>query len=312
MSAPGWPTIRSSGSSTANGSSPTMWRAHQTAWPRPERLLLADRDDLADNRRARAPAGRGSCRRCSHRRFELEAHVEIVDQARLAAPGDEDHLLDPGFARFVDRILDQRPVDDRQHFLGHGLGGGQQARAEPGDREDRLADRLDQLRVPDCRGRSCSASAGRRSSRRAGRRRRRRAAAGRSGRRVRALAALVRIRRPAAARRCGGSCQQMFGVERGRWPAPASAAGVLPACGSRSRGLAAAAERQARARQSTALVIIRLPAGDFGARRGDCFPYPFRRGPASRAPRRDRCLDRQARQDALVDARVDRAAVRRG
>ena len=63
----------------------------------------------------------------------------ILERA-LAAAGDEDHLLDPGLARLLDRILDQRPVDDRQHLLGDRLGGGKEAGAEPGDREDGLAD----------------------------------------------------------------------------------------------------------------------------------------------------------------------------
>ena len=117
LSAPGFPTIRSSGSSTANGSSPTMWRAHQTAWPRPSgccwRTVTISpkpaRDGSSDVEALALAA---------HRRFELEGDVEIIDQRRFAAPGDEDHLLDPGLARLVDRILDQRPVDDRDHFLG--------------------------------------------------------------------------------------------------------------------------------------------------------------------------------------------------
>src|SRR3546814_10323974 len=65
----------------------------------------------------------------------------ILDRA-LAAPGDEDHLLDPRFARFVDRILDQRPVDDGKHFLGDRLGRRQEARAEAGDGKDGFADRF--------------------------------------------------------------------------------------------------------------------------------------------------------------------------
>ena len=48
--------------------------------------------------------------------------------------------LDAEIHRFVHRVLDQRPVDDRQHFLGHRLGGGQEAGAEPRDREHGLAD----------------------------------------------------------------------------------------------------------------------------------------------------------------------------
>ena len=76
------------------------------------------------------------------RAFQLIGRVEMVDQRRLAAPGDEDHLLDPRLARFVHGILDQRPVDHRHHFLGDGLGGGQEAGAAPGNGKHGLADRL--------------------------------------------------------------------------------------------------------------------------------------------------------------------------
>ena len=65
----------------------------------------------------------------------------ILDDALVAA-GDEDEMLDAGFARLVDHVLDDRPVDDRQHFLGHRLGGRQEPRAEPGDRKDCLANFL--------------------------------------------------------------------------------------------------------------------------------------------------------------------------
>ena len=78
----------------------------------------------------------------AHRRFELEGMVEIIDERRFAAAGDEDQLLDPRLARLVDRILDQRPVDDRDHLLGNALGGREQAGAETGDREHRLADAM--------------------------------------------------------------------------------------------------------------------------------------------------------------------------
>ena len=74
------------------------------------------------------------------RRLELELLVEMVLDHALVAAGDEDEVLDAGFARFVHHVLDQRAVDDRQHLLRHGLGGGQEARAEPGDGEHGLAD----------------------------------------------------------------------------------------------------------------------------------------------------------------------------
>jgi hypothetical protein len=55
-------------------------------------------------------------------------------------------MLDAGLAGFVDDVLDQRPVDHRQHFLRHGLGGGQEPGAEPGDGKDSFTDRFH--RVP--------------------------------------------------------------------------------------------------------------------------------------------------------------------
>ena len=65
----------------------------------------------------------------------------VLDHA-FVSPGDEDEMLDAGLARFVDHVLDQRPVDDRQHFLRHGLGGRQEAGAETGDRENGFANRF--------------------------------------------------------------------------------------------------------------------------------------------------------------------------
>ena len=62
----------------------------------------------------------------------------VLDDA-LVAPGDEDEMLDAGLTRLVDDKLDERPVDDRQHLLRHGLGGGQKAGAEAGDRENGFA-----------------------------------------------------------------------------------------------------------------------------------------------------------------------------
>ena len=63
----------------------------------------------------------------------------MLDQGSFPAPGDHAELLDPGGAGFLDRILDQGFVDDRQHFLGGRLGCGQKARAEAGDGQDGLA-----------------------------------------------------------------------------------------------------------------------------------------------------------------------------
>ncbi|BAQ46973.1 hypothetical protein Maq22A_c19550 [Methylobacterium aquaticum] len=62
----------------------------------------------------------------------------ILDH-RLAAAGDEDEVLDPGLAGLVDDVLDHRPVDDRQHLLGHRLGRREETGAEARDREDGFA-----------------------------------------------------------------------------------------------------------------------------------------------------------------------------
>jgi hypothetical protein len=74
--------------------------------------------------------------------------VEMILDRALAAPGDEDHLLDPRLQRLIDRILDQRPVDDRQHLLGHRLGGGQETRAKAPDGEYGLAQGLEHSDSP--------------------------------------------------------------------------------------------------------------------------------------------------------------------
>ena len=50
-------------------------------------------------------------------------------------------------------VLDQRPVDHRQHLLGHGLGGGQEAGAEARDREYGRANRFHGWILSELRGR---------------------------------------------------------------------------------------------------------------------------------------------------------------
>ena len=67
----------------------------------------------------------------------------MLDDRSLAAPGDENHLLDPRLARLVDRILDQRSIDDREQFLRDRLGRREEAGAEPGYGEDGFPDRLE-------------------------------------------------------------------------------------------------------------------------------------------------------------------------
>src|SRR5690606_5531908 len=60
--------------------------------------------------------------------FELD--VEMILDHGLVAAGHEDEMLDSGLPRLVDDMLDHRPVENGQHFLGHGLGRGKKARTE--------------------------------------------------------------------------------------------------------------------------------------------------------------------------------------
>ena len=63
--------------------------------------------------------------------LELVIDVEIILDDRLAAPRHEDEMLDPGLDRLVDDMLQNRCVDDGQHFLRHALGGRQKRVPSP-------------------------------------------------------------------------------------------------------------------------------------------------------------------------------------
>ena len=71
--------------------------------------------------------------------FQLELAVEMVFDDALVAAGDEDEMLDAGLAGLVHHVLDQRPVDHRQHLFRHGLGRRQEPGAEAGHGKNRLA-----------------------------------------------------------------------------------------------------------------------------------------------------------------------------
>ena len=67
---------------------------------------------------------------------KLFRRSEVGLEHRTGAVGHEDELRDAGRDRFLHRVLDERPVDDRQHLLRHRAGHGQHAGPETGDRED--------------------------------------------------------------------------------------------------------------------------------------------------------------------------------
>src|SRR5207253_1229806 len=71
---------------------------------------------------------------------EFKHPVEMILDHALVAAGDKDEMLDASLLGLIDDVLDQWLVDDGQHFLWHSVGGGQDAGAEAGDRENSFAD----------------------------------------------------------------------------------------------------------------------------------------------------------------------------
>ena len=65
--------------------------------------------------------------------FQFELAVEVILDDALVAAGDKDEVLNAGVAGLIDDVLNQRPVDHRQHLLWHGFGRRQEAGPEPGD-----------------------------------------------------------------------------------------------------------------------------------------------------------------------------------
>ena len=72
--------------------------------------------------------------------LELEVAVEEVLDGALGGGGDHDDLLDAGGDGFLDDVLDDGAVDEGEHLLGDGLGGGQEAGAVAGGEDDGFAD----------------------------------------------------------------------------------------------------------------------------------------------------------------------------
>ena len=74
------------------------------------------------------------------RGFQRGNAVEVVLQGALVAAGDHQDVAQADIYGFFDDVLDGRLVHHRQHFLGHGLGGGQEPGAESRCGDDGLAD----------------------------------------------------------------------------------------------------------------------------------------------------------------------------
>ena len=91
---------------------------------------------------ARTCSRRSVWPRCGEVPLELVGHVEVVLDRVLALAGDDDDAGEARGHRLLDHVLDDRLVHEGQHLLGLRLRGGEEAGAEAGGREDRLADLL--------------------------------------------------------------------------------------------------------------------------------------------------------------------------
>ena len=119
-------------------SAPPPWSGEDGASGHPLMTASAIREAAANFNNCVAAMWPDAARR--QRGVEFEHLVEMILDHALVAPGDEDEMLDAGLLGLVVDILNQRLVDDGQHFLRHRLGGGQDAGAETGDREDGFTD----------------------------------------------------------------------------------------------------------------------------------------------------------------------------
>src|SRR3546814_5173835 len=77
--------------------------------------------------------------------FQLIGNIEMIFDDALSAAGDKDHLLNASLQGFIDGILNERPIHDRQHFLGHDLRRGQESCAKSSDRKDRSEEHTSEL-----------------------------------------------------------------------------------------------------------------------------------------------------------------------
>ena len=67
--------------------------------------------------------------------------VEVLLEGTLSAADHHENIGDSTFDTFFHNILDGRSIDDREHFLWHGLGGGEKPRAKSGSRNNSFCDR---------------------------------------------------------------------------------------------------------------------------------------------------------------------------
>ena len=140
----------SSGSTTANGSSPTAVLACSTACPMPSGCGLLHRRDAWPGLRSAAPS---PAARCLFRSLQESVRAPApVGKWSISAPlpGLVTITMSviPSRDDFFDDDLDRRRVDYRQQFLGHHLGRGQHPGAKAGGEDNSFANLQWRLIIP--------------------------------------------------------------------------------------------------------------------------------------------------------------------
>ncbi len=74
--------------------------------------------------------------RCTEGALDALASFKVLADCSFAFGHDEDNFGDACGQRFIDAILDERTIDDREHLLGYGLRRGEHASAEAGGEND--------------------------------------------------------------------------------------------------------------------------------------------------------------------------------
>lgn len=131
--------ISTSGDSSANGSAPTNSRAPQGV-TEAERFLLAGKACRAWKRQfARQKLDDLAALSIAKGILKLDLTVEMVLDDVLIASGHEDEVFNASLAGLIDDMLNERPIDHRQHLFGHSLGDREKSRTEASDRENCFA-----------------------------------------------------------------------------------------------------------------------------------------------------------------------------
>ncbi len=107
--------------------------------PKPQWVALANVGhlhqvrDVLDQRQLLILSARLQCT------LELSVAVEVVFNRGLAASGDDDDVVDARIERFLDAVLDERLVDQREGLFRLSFGGRKEASTHTGGGKDGFA-----------------------------------------------------------------------------------------------------------------------------------------------------------------------------